>query len=697
MKRLLAIIFVICIFFGMSSTIFGLEAEQSIIEIKDGISAKVQKVHRVNLLMGGKDVYTDVPPVLYTINNKSRTLVPIRFVVEGLGANIEWNQERREATIVAKEKKIILKIDSAIAIVNGKKYKLPNNVPAKLLGYQGNYRTMVPLRFIAEQLGMDVNWKQETTTAMVDLPEQYITNIAYENTGNISKMIIKTTGAVNFTTMYLPGSKFGGNDRLIIDIPNTNINIKDSYFEENNGLFKKEVNMDGIKTIRGSLFETKPRKVSRIVLDLNKPKGYDVSFDEESNELSVAFLNNVRNIKLEERNHVNAVVIHTEESPVYNIMDFGNKVVVDVLNAKLKFNKNEIFVGKQGIKKIRTAQFAPDANYDKDDKIVRVVLDLEEGQSFENIFVDHEGTDILVYINDKPMQELDYQKEDINQSRLKLSLHDQGEYYIDYAPVSNAIVLKVPKDKIELTSTELNIDDNMVKAINIEDEIDDIYYYITIKLTDGTDYSIEANGIITDEIIIRLQNRKIGPSKYTKKLIVIDPGHGGKDPGTSNKELKLLEKDLALDTAMRLKELLEEAGFDTFITRDDDTYVGLYERPEIANGLNADAFVSVHYNYVDNKRVSGVETLYADDPVRDCKRFATMIQEEMVKGLKANDRKIQNKPQFVVIRETKMPAVIAEVAFLSNPREARLAATPAYRQKAAQALFNGIKRYFDER
>ncbi|TCO69857.1 N-acetylmuramoyl-L-alanine amidase [Marinisporobacter balticus] len=695
MKRIMSILLVFTIVFSMYTTTFGVKLEQSNIEVVDGMSTKTQKVRSVNLLMGGKDVYTDVPPLLYTINKKSRTLVPIRFVVENLGAKIEWNQEKREATITTGEKIVVLTVDSAVASVNGKKVNLPNNVPTKLLGYQGNFRTMVPLRFVAEQLGMDVGWIQETTTATVDFPKQSIISVEYDDTKVISQMVIKTTGMVDFTSMYLQGSKYGSYDRLVLDIPNSNFAIKDDSFEESNGLLNKTINMDGIKAIRGSIFENSPRNITRFVIDLEMPKGYHISYDKEIGGIKVEFLNSVKNIKVEKRNNAEAIVIHTEEVPIYNIMNLGNKVVVDVLNAKLKVESNEVSVSTSGIKRIRTAQFAPDNNYDKDDKIVRVVLDLEEGQNFENIFVDSEDTDILVYVNNKPLQGFDYQKQDINQSLLKLVLESVGEYYIDYVQNNNELMLKVPRDKIELKNTQLNIDDHMIKTISINDSVDNEYYYISVKLTDGTGYRVKGEQI-TNEITIELENRNIGASRYSGKLVVIDPGHGGKDPGTHGSRLKMNEKDLALDTALRLNKLLEEAGFKTYMTRTDDTTLDLYGRPEVANGLNADAFVSVHYNWTPNKEVSGVQTLYFENDPRDNKTFARIVQEEMVKGLNATDRNIVDRPNLVVIRETNMPAVLAEMGFVSNAREEELAATESYRQKSAQALFNGIKRYFDE-
>ncbi|QXM06505.1 N-acetylmuramoyl-L-alanine amidase [Crassaminicella indica] len=426
--------------------------------------------------------------------------------------------------------------------------------------------------------------------------EQYITDITYDHYGSTSKILIKTTGLVAYNTMYLPGSRFGGNDRLIIDIPNAKFNMTDPSFTGNGGIIKKEINMDHIMDIRGSIFEDYPRNVSRIVIDLAMKKDYHVAFNNELSAIQVEFpnsekieeaLNSVNNINLETRNNSDVIVIHTKEQPVYNIMDFGNKVVIDVLNARLNIDKNEIPIKQGGVKRIRTAQFANDI----DGEIVRIVLDIEDGQSLKNIFVEHEGTDILVYTNKK---------------------------------------------------TNLS-------------------------------------------------------SSYRGKIIVIDPGHGGKDPGTHNSALNLVEKELTLDTAKRLNDLLEKSGFITYMTRTDDTTLDLYGRPAVANELDAAVFVSVHYNYAENKKVSGVEMLYVDDPTRDCKRFAKTLQEEMIKALKAKDRGIKNEPEFVVIRETKMPAVIAEVGFISNPAEGNLIRTTEYRQKAAQALFNGIKRYFDER
>ncbi|WP_053955909.1 N-acetylmuramoyl-L-alanine amidase [Inediibacterium massiliense] len=705
MKKILLFLLIFTMFFSIVSTAFGQEVKNSI-QVTDGMTGKNQKVYSVNLVMAGEVVHTDVPALLYTINWKSRTLVPIKFIVENLGAEIKWNQEKKEATIIADQKTIILKIDSNKALVNGKSVALPDQVPAKLLGYKENYRTMVPLRFIAEQLGMNIGWDQESATVTIEalkptepvepvqpsIPVEAITDITYENSKR-PQILIKTTNKVDFKTTYLEGSKYGSCDRLVLDVSNTNFKINDSSMIEGEGLIKKTINKDGIMTIRGSLFEPAPKNVSRIVIDLAMPKGYHVSYDEDQKGIKVEFVNSVNNIKVEKRNLVDAVVIQTEEKATYNKMDLGNRVVVDVLNASLKFNKSEVPISQVGIKKIRVAEFEPDQNYEKDDRIVRIVLDLDSMQSPENVFINQEGKDIVIYTSQKPIDTMNYEKVNNSQSLLKLSLKDEVKYDIDYDFNKNEMYITVPKDKIELKNALLTLDDRMIQTIKVEGKNDS--YLLSIKMKEKTEYKIESSKT-TDEIKIRFTNNTIISPSTGKKLIVIDAGHGGKDPGTHSTTPLLYEKNLALDTAKRLEQLLQAAGYNTYMTRNDDTFIELKDRPGAANKLNADLFVSIHFNWIANPEISGVQTLYVGNDPRNNKDFATIMQQELVKGLNATDKLIVHRPNLVVIRDTKMPAVLCEIAFLSNLQDSMKASTPEYRQKAAQAMLNGIERYLNE-
>lgn len=114
--------------------------ESDTVKLTDGGSEKTDEYSVVNLLMGGQDVLSDVPAILYELNGKTRTLVPIRFISENLGATVSWNNDTKTATIQLNGKEVKVQIDSTTAYVNGQAYELPDNVPAKLMGIDYNYR-----------------------------------------------------------------------------------------------------------------------------------------------------------------------------------------------------------------------------------------------------------------------------------------------------------------------------------------------------------------------------------------------------------------------------------------------------------------------------------------------------------------------------------------------------------------------------
>ena len=209
--------------------------------------------------------------------------------------------------------------------------------------------------------------------------------------------------------------------------------------------------------------------------------------------------------------------------------------------------------------------------------------------------------------------------------------------------------------------------------------------------------------------------------------IVVDAGHGGWDLGTVGKK-GLLEKDLTLDIVQKLGQMLEEKlGADVIYTRQDDSYLPLEKRAEIANVARADLFLSIHANYSDLATARGVETYYtntyssvkartADDlpalkevnwtgvnireKVTGSRRFASDVQQALFGGLAAQNPDVRNRgvkeAQYVVLTGTQMPAVLAEVSFVSSPADESKLQSSEYRQHIAEALFKGIARYRDD-
>ena len=213
--------------------------------------------------------------------------------------------------------------------------------------------------------------------------------------------------------------------------------------------------------------------------------------------------------------------------------------------------------------------------------------------------------------------------------------------------------------------------------------------------------------------------------------IVIDPGHGGRDPGTISKGLS--EAALTLDVALRLEKLLQkELGVEVVLTRRTDVFIPLEERTAIANRQNADLFLSIHANSSRSAGAKGIETYFlsfASSPeaeevaarensaseremhqlpdiikaitlnnkLDESRDLANMVQESLVTNLKKTNKDVRSrgvkKAPFVVLIGAQMPSVLAEIAFITNRQELQLLKTSAYKDKIAQALHAAVLRY----
>lgn len=186
--------------------------------------------------------------------------------------------------------------------------------------------------------------------------------------------------------------------------------------------------------------------------------------------------------------------------------------------------------------------------------------------------------------------------------------------------------------------------------------------------------------------------------RATGKLIAIDAGHGGNDSGATGKingKLVVMEKDLNLDIALRLYELLKQAGANVVLLRDRDVTMSLYSRPETANAMNADLLVSIHNNSAETSAPNGAEVLYYDKVGAEAygitsSELAAYIQKELVRETGLRDRGIVNCPHLAVLNKSLMPAVIIEGGFLSNPNDLQVMLTEEFKEGYAAAAARGI-------
>lgn len=195
-----------------------------------------------------------------------------------------------------------------------------------------------------------------------------------------------------------------------------------------------------------------------------------------------------------------------------------------------------------------------------------------------------------------------------------------------------------------------------------------------------------------------------------EKTFLIDPGHGGTFPGRVNGN-SVLEKDINLEIALKLDQLLEETGAKVVMTRRADTDLipleskeeklllqqraDLEQRIQLGNQSHADYFISIHCNSIPNEKWSGAQTFYnPDDP--ESKLLAQSIQQMLTEQLGDHAREALPREDTYLFKNATIPTVIVECGFLSNTSEAARLQDPAYQQQLAWAIYLGLNNYLSE-
>ena len=204
---------------------------------------------------------------------------------------------------------------------------------------------------------------------------------------------------------------------------------------------------------------------------------------------------------------------------------------------------------------------------------------------------------------------------------------------------------------------------------------------------------------IPPEIAALHQTSRIPLAPVRREVIIVDAGHGGKDAGASSKKDKYEEKGLTLETAQLISGYLKEMGYKTILTRDLDIYVPLDTRAEIANSTDADLFVSIHYNFSPSEEAEGIEVYYYKEEktppswrIAQSKELGQEVLKKIVKSTGAESRGVK-QANFAVVRQTKMPAILIEAGFLSNPKEREKIKDRKYLHSLAKGIANGVDQY----
>ena len=340
-------------------------------------------------------------------------------------------------------------------------------------------------------------------------------------------------------------------------------------------------------------------------------------------------------------------------------------------------------------------------------------------------------TRIVIYVN----KEVSYTKRLLREDP---SIHKPPRLYIDIDPAKISPELKQPIPIHDGLLKMARAAQNSPDTVRVVLDIESIKDYKILPLDDPFRLVIDIFGEASSEgkALAAIEEKRplLPPSKPGIKRIVIDPGHGGRDPGAIGPS-GLKEKDVVLKIAKGLREKLQKHGYEVFLTRERDVYLPLEDRTAIANVKEADLFVSIHANASRKRGARGIETYILGFPsddeivelaarenatspkkltdlqiilydlmvsakVNESGRLAHYVQESMCNNLNHRkssdpDRGIKPAP-FIVLMRARMPAILVEVSFISNRAEESRLRSRKYLEEIAASIAQGLNSYMKE-
>jgi len=681
------------------------------------------------------------PPVLLN----DRVLVPARAVFEQMGGSVGWHSENRQVTVFHGNNVLVMTIDESSALLNGSRITM-NASPIIMMD-----TTMIPLRFPAEIFGFDVYWDEDTPAAIVNTPggnsngyiatPPEILNPQPEpepdnnnGSGNSSTpylppppppppslpqpplpepeptppsgrtrarnvstapIIAESHSQTNITQVLTPAQVGMGAYVVATDSPISNV----SYFViSDNRLvvtIHNAVNLvaNGIPLhhtvpitgVRITQYTTTPM-VSRIVFDVVGAADFSLSLSPDRKALTIAFTkNNIQNVFSRTEQGMDSLVIQGYVTPTISISTHGypNFLTINIDNATMQNSGSFAFNGSFATN-FTTGQRADGTAY------VRLYM----GNAWPTYSVSLDNNAVVLHLH----QALSGIRYDSARRELHIS-RNQG-FSMDISQITHTneylrlrYSLTLPNSASEFGRGTLSILDSLIDNVTLDTDASG-----NARLVFDTLQVLVLSVHETPEsYIIRAHL----PRELSQFIVVIDPGHGGTNIGSSNNGI--IERHLNLTLANKVMGLIHaNPNLRGYMTRYGDYTVYNTWRAEFANALDADLFVSIHGNAAGtvanpNPVPHGIETLYSfgereqnSNNTFTSRQFAEIVQRHMVTRTGANSRNLLFREATIVLRDTNMPAALVEVGFLTNPQEAARLATSQYQWQLAYAIYDAI-------
>lgn len=473
---------------------------------------------------------------------------------------------------------------------------------------------------------------------------------------NEDKIKLATTSSLTETSLdYLPDPH-----RVVVNIKGAVLN-EQQHLQTDNPLFKK---------VRISQYKTEPNVV-RLVIELNKK----IQFKKEVREDGL-IIQPIQTV-LEKINYIGKdrlkISLNKKVEPRDVFLKSGSRLLIDFPVTRTKLKAKTFNYESELIDEVRVSQY--------DQTTTRVVVDLIAPLPHQ---LEWQGDQLIVSLFNK-LTAVNLNKDKIG-TEAKVELLAAGDAEVSRLINPRRVVIDIPnvvanKDEIQLPKPQGVIKDIRVSQYSTNP------HQARVVLELKRSVSLVKN-VLDNNLYFKLSN-----SNLAGKVIALDPGHGGKDPGALGYS-KLREKEPVLEIALKLEKMLKEAGAKVIMTRRKDIFIPLEERVKIANRMNSDIFISIHLNGHRSANSFGTETFIAPDSKKDAKLLARFIQNSLINSLDTFDRGVKEE-QLYVLEHTTMPSVLEEVVFISNQAEEDMVMKESFRRKSAEAIYKGITKYFE--
>lgn len=612
----------------------------------------------------------DMPAVIID----GRTMLPMRQIAQELGCEVNWNEAAKQIYVMRGSDIIVFTVDSKTGYENGKEFTM--DVPATIV----NDRTMLPVRALADALHLNIKWDdpnrivsiQSGDTVVKDEPKA--PESGQTTTGTLTGIQTPSAKDADQTFTIQADGPMGRYEKTFVDDQKI---VLDFYGAKSSlpGEITK-TNSDIVTGIRTATHENNGDSFTRVVFDLNGKKDYEVKQSADKKNITISF----------GKTTVDKIfAVHSQNKDIITIGGTGSfgasvamtadpqKIVVTIPNCQSNLSD-----------KINTA----DLQYVLDGKV-----DTSKGNTVELVLA---VEDLVQY---------SYREENQN---LILEIYPTTLKNMRYDKNANVLYLD-KKEKIDTGSVKF--EDHYLDGyfdVTLPGDYESDYGYGTYDVkgtvvenievsTKGgnTTFRFKQNRIsayeVTDEggsYAIRVKN----PKEVYDKVLLLDAGHGGKDPGTSGNGMQ--EKNLNLTIAQKIAQKLQGSGIKVYMTRDSDVYPENSTRAKTANDI-ADLMVSIHMNS-GPETANGTETLYQvhanDNGARlTSKQLAEILQGKVVSATGNTNRGAKLWTDVLILNRTTVPAVIVEVIFITNTGDALKISNPAYQDQVAQAIADGIQ------